>query len=89
MTWQLQDAKNRFSEVVETSRKKGPQIITRRGHNTTVVMSFEEFQRLTKPKKDLKWLLRNSGFNELDLARDKSTTGRATPVDFNSSEFSE
>ncbi|HEY1835210.1 MAG TPA: type II toxin-antitoxin system Phd/YefM family antitoxin [Candidatus Saccharimonadales bacterium] len=89
MTWQLQEAKNKLSEVVETSRKRGPQIITRRGHNAAVVMSFEEYQRLTKPKKDLKQLLRNSGFHELDLTRDKSPTGRATPVDFNSPEFGE
>lgn len=78
MTWQLQDAKNRLSEVVNTSLTKGPQIISRRGHNTAVLISYEEYQKLTKPTKNLKQLLLNSGFNELDLTRDKSSTGRAS-----------
>lgn len=78
MTWQLQDAKNKLSEVVDTSISKGPQIISRRGHNTAVVMSYDEYQKLTKPNKNLKQLLHNSGFHELDLTRDKSLTGRAS-----------
>ena len=87
MTWQLQEAKNRLSEVVETSLHKGPQVISRRGKNTAVLISFEDYQRFVGPKKDLKWLLRNSGFHELDLTRDKSPTGRATPVDFSAADF--
>ena len=78
MTWQLQEAKNRLSEVVETSIIKGPQIISRRGKNTAVLVSYEEYQKLKLPKKNLKRLLQNSGFAQLDLSRDKSTTGRAT-----------
>jgi len=78
MTWQLQDAKNKLSELVETSISKGPQIISRRGKDTAVLMSYEDYQRYTKPKKNLKHLLMNSGFHELDLTRDKSTTGRAS-----------
>lgn len=78
MTWQLQEAKNRLSEVVETSLTKGPQIISRRGKNTAVLLSYEEYERLKQPKKSLKQLLQNSGFAELDLSRDSSTTGRAT-----------
>lgn len=78
MTWQLQDAKNKLSEVVDTSISSGPQIISRRGHNTAVVISYEEYQKITKPSKNLKQLLLNSGFHELDLSRDRSTTGRET-----------
>jgi antitoxin Phd len=78
MTWQLQDAKNKLSEVVDTSITNGPQIISRRGHNTAVLISYEEYQKLTKPSKNLKQLLQNSGFNELNLTRDKSLTGRAS-----------
>jgi prevent-host-death family protein len=74
MTWQLQEAKYKLSEVIDASINKGPQIISRRGPNTAVIISFKDYQRLTKPKKDLKQLLRNSGFNELDLTRDKSPT---------------
>jgi antitoxin Phd len=78
MTWQLQDAKNRLSEVVNTSLSNGPQIISRRGKNTAVLLSYEEYEKLTKPSKNLKQLLLNSGFHDLDLTRDKSTTGRAS-----------
>lgn len=78
MTWQLQEAKNKLSELVETSQSKGPQIISRRGKDTAVLMSYEDYLHLTKPKKDLKYLLMNSGFHELELTRDKSTNGRAS-----------
>ncbi len=45
--WQLQEAKSRFSEVVDLSLSEGPQIVTRRGEETAVVMSVREFRRLT------------------------------------------
>jgi antitoxin Phd len=82
MTWQLQDAKNRLSELVETSLSKGPQIISRRGKDTAVLMSFEDYMRYTGPKRDLKKTLMSTGFDTLDLKRDKSTTGRALPINF-------
>lgn len=41
MTWQLQDAKNRFSEVVQRARREGPQIVTLRGGQAAVVLSAE------------------------------------------------
>lgn len=45
--WQLQDAKNRFSEVVERALHDGPQQITRHGVKAAVVVSYEEYSRLT------------------------------------------
>ena len=74
----MQEAKNKLSEVVETSLTKGPQIISRRGKSTAVVISFADYTRLTKPKHDLKKTLMSSGFDRLDLRRDRSTAGRAT-----------
>jgi len=52
-TWQLQDAKNRFSEVVEKAVKTGPQIVTKRGIETVVIMSVGEYRRLTRPQDGL------------------------------------
>lgn len=46
--WTLQDAKNRFSAVVEAARRGEPQHVTRRGVDAVVVLSAEEYQRLTK-----------------------------------------
>lgn len=51
--WQVQEAKSRFSEVLERARSEGPQTITKHGTETAVVMSVEEYRRLAGPKKDL------------------------------------
>ena len=71
--WQLQDAKNRFSEVVQKALEYGPQIITRRGINTVVIMSVEDYQQLTKPKMDIVEFFRKSPLKGagIDLTRDK------------------
>lgn len=47
-TWTLQDAKNRFSAVVEAARRGQPQLVTRRREPAVVVLSFEEYARLRK-----------------------------------------
>ena len=44
--WQLQDAKARFSELIDDTLEKGPQIVTRRGIDTAVVVSVEEWRKL-------------------------------------------
>lgn len=47
--WKLEDAKNRFSELVRRARSEGPQLVTRHGRKAVVVLSAEEYQRLTHP----------------------------------------
>lgn len=57
-TWQVQDAKARFSELLETSLAEGPQIVTKRGVEAAVLVPIEQWRRLqqtTRP--DLKKLL--------------------------------
>lgn len=57
-TWQVQDAKSKFSELLEASLAEGPQIVTRRGVETAVLLSIEEWRRLEKmANPDLKQLL--------------------------------
>ncbi|MCI5147050.1 MAG: type II toxin-antitoxin system Phd/YefM family antitoxin, partial [Candidatus Electrothrix sp. AR3] len=51
--WQLQEAKNRFSSLVEQAQHDGPQIVTRHGRETVVVISADEYRRLIKPKEDI------------------------------------
>ena len=56
--WQVQDAKARFSEFLASSLAEGPQIVTKRGVETAVLVPIEQWRRLeqlTKP--DLKQLL--------------------------------
>jgi len=57
-TWQLQDAKARFSEFLEASLKEGPQIVTRRGVETAVLIPIDEWRRLQRASRpSLKQLL--------------------------------
>lgn len=72
--WQLQEAKNRFSEVVEAALNKGPQVITRRGTDTAVVLSYTEYRGLLLIQKKLSAFFRESPFVgvNLDLTRDSS-----------------
>ena len=46
--WQVQDAKARFSEFLEATIKKGPQIVTRRGVETAILVPIEEWNRLQR-----------------------------------------
>ena len=46
MTWSVQEAKARFSELLDASIKEGPQIVTRRGVETAVVVPIEQWRRL-------------------------------------------
>ncbi len=71
--WQLQEAKNKFSEVVDHAVKHGPQIITRRGVETAIVLSFQEYRRMLLRQNKLSEYFRKSPLRgvELDLKRDK------------------
>ncbi len=72
--WQLQVAKNKFSNLVDKAHHDGPQFVTKHGKESVVILSIEEYQKLSKPKSDLLSFFKNSplsGIN-LDLARDKS-----------------
>jgi antitoxin Phd len=46
MVWPVFDAKARFSELLDATLKEGPQIVTRRGKETAVLVPFEEWKRL-------------------------------------------
>ncbi|MFZ0208815.1 MAG: type II toxin-antitoxin system Phd/YefM family antitoxin [Roseiarcus sp.] len=47
MEWQLQDAKNQFSKVVQRARTEGPQIVTLRGQRAAIVLSAQDYDALT------------------------------------------
>jgi prevent-host-death family protein len=55
--WQVQDAKQRFSEMIRAVAQDGPQIITRHGEEVAVVVDIAEYRRLTQPAVDLTGLL--------------------------------
>ena len=45
-TWPVQDAKARFSELLEASRREGPQVVTKRGVEAAVLVAAKEWRRL-------------------------------------------
>ena len=59
-SWQLQDAKNQLSAVVDEAVRSGPQVITRRGVDAVVVVSIAEWMRLAQRRKPLVELLRRA-----------------------------
>ena len=73
--WQLQNAKNKFSEVVEKALTVGPQVVTRRGVEAVVVMSVTEYRKLTQPKTSLVEFFKQSPFHgfDIDFERCKDT----------------
>ena len=72
--WQLQEAKNKFSEVVEEAIAHGPQVITKRGVEAVIVLSYAEYRTMLAKQQKLSAFFRESPLvgAELDLTRDKS-----------------
>ena len=77
-SWALQDAKNRFSEVVETTLREGPQTVTRYGTPVVVIMAVKDYEKRQRPQGSFLQFLRDSPLYglELDIARDPNDTGR-------------
>ena len=77
-TWKLEDAKNRFSELVRLALAGGPQRVTRNGRDAVVVLSAAEYERLAAPG-DLVSFMRESPLadflrtGDLDLTRPRDT----------------
>ena len=51
--WQIQEAKQRFSEVIRAVTREGPQVVTRHGEDVAVIVSIAEYRRLTSSGQDL------------------------------------
>lgn len=71
-SWQLQEAKAKFSEVVERALEGQPQVVTKRGENAVVVISHQEYQLLRQRQKSLREALGGAPKSELKIERDKT-----------------
>ncbi len=73
-SWQLQEAKGRFSEVIDEALSDGPQVITRRGVETAVILSFSDYRQLLLGRKKLSTFFHESPLVglDIDLQRDNS-----------------
>jgi len=81
-SWQVQDAKARFSEFLNATLKKGPQVVTRRGVETAVLVPIAEWRRLQKAARpSLKSLLLGSDAPQFeDLVTERGKLRRRPPV---------
>jgi len=74
--WQLQEAKNKFSKLVEKAQYEGPQFVTKHGKESVVVLSVEEYQEIVKPKSNLFQFIQSSPLSKtsINIERDKSVS---------------
>lgn len=72
-TWSLQDAKARFSELVNKCMEHGPQLVTRHGREAVVVMTVQEYETLTSPRKGLKDFFLSAPRVDLEISRSRNT----------------
>ena len=54
MSWQLQEAKQKFSELARRASEEGPQVVTRRGEEVVVVVPAGKFRRMSEQKPEFK-----------------------------------
>ena len=68
-SWPVQDAKARFSEMLETCLREGPQLVTRRGAEAAVLVPVTEWKRLNRPKYSTlkEWLLAPEPRGDLNI----------------------
>ena len=81
-SWQVQEAKDKFSKVIQAAQEVGPQAITRHGVMVAVVVSATEYYNNVKPKHKLSEFFRSAFSDEvtLDLDRDQSSISAAIIV---------
>ena len=65
--WTVAQAKAKFSEVIDSAQKKGPQTITRNGRTAAVVVSIEEWERKTRRSGNLAEFFAESPLRGSDL----------------------
>jgi prevent-host-death family protein len=87
--WQIQDAKQRFSEMIRAVTSEGPQVITRHGEDVAVVVDIAQYRSLTRPSADLAGVLLGGPklddgsagvFDEIEAER-KADFGRAVDLE--------
>ena len=77
--WQLQDAKQRFSELIRSVQVDGPQVVTRHGEEVAVVIDIAEYRRLRGGAPGFKEFLRSAP--DLDALETSRSTEAARTVE--------
>jgi prevent-host-death family protein len=67
--WQLQEAKQRFSELIRSVEADGPQFVTKHGEEVAVVVSIAEYRHLREGGRDFKEFLQSAPEVDLEVGR--------------------
>ena len=70
--WQLQEAKAKFSKVIKEAVDHGPQIITKRGVETALLISIKDYRKINKKTVKLSQFFRNSPLKDVYLPLERS-----------------
>jgi antitoxin Phd len=73
MDWQIQQAKARFSELIERTLKEGPQTVTRHGKPVAVLVPAEQYRRMRARRKSLKAMLASAPLEGVQIVRSRDT----------------
>jgi prevent-host-death family protein len=87
-SWQLQEAKSRFSAFLDAALKEGPQIVTRRGVEAAVLVPIEQWRRMQQASRPniKEWLLGPGPRFDLILPK-RTRWKRRPPIDFSHPDF--
>ena len=87
-SWQLQDAKARFSEFLDAALKEGPQMVTRRGLEAAVLVPIDEWRRLQREgRRNIKELLLGEVPRFEDIVPRRGMSKRRGAIDFSAPDF--
>ena len=87
-SWQLQDAKARFSEFLDAALEHGPQVVTRRGVEAAVLVPIEEWRRLQHTNRpSIKELLLGPAPRFDNIVPKRKKWKRRPPIDFSHPDF--
>jgi antitoxin Phd len=78
---QLQEAKNKFSDLFEAALNHGPQVITGRAGEAVVMLSYEEYRRMLSEQQKLSTFFRESPLVEAELDLTRDTSGPRSDID--------
>lgn len=72
MRWQLQEAKQRFSDLVRRTLDEGPQVVTRHGEEVVVVIPAQDYRRAQHEAPDFaEFILAGPDFDTLELGGER------------------
>jgi antitoxin Phd len=78
--WPVQDAKARFSELLDACERDGPQVVSRRGHEAAVLVPIEEWKRLRDAARPSLKTLLLAGSPRAELPLPERGRARRRPV---------